>query len=79
MSKQLAENICKVHGKDLVDENGGATISGVTLSELYSKKWSSTGYNVREEAESIRHWVLAAGYDRKGEFKYIISKYILNV
>ena len=76
--RQLAENICRVHAKDLVDDNGKATIDGSTLGELYFDKWSKAGYDVEDGRMALRHWVLAVGYQKNGEFSYIISKRILN-
>ena len=76
--RQLAENICKVHGKSLVDDNGKSTIDGATLGDLYFNQWSKAGYDVKDGQMALRHWVLAAGYNRQGEFQYRMSNHILN-
>lgn len=78
--RQLADNICRVHAKMLVDDNGGITVGGDGLAELYMNAFGvMTGsLQVYAYADAIRHWVESAGYDDDGKFKYIISNYIQN-
>lgn len=80
--RELANNICACHAKTLVDEAGGITLGGYGLSEQYANKlYRAGGFDpqmVYECATALKHWVSSAGYDREGNFKYIISNHILN-
>lgn len=66
----------------IVDEMGGITIDGATLSEKYAEKmYNSCPNNVLEIDEkimAIRHWVTCVGYENNGELKVVISGYIRN-
>lgn len=80
--RQLAENICKVAARNLVDDNGGVSMGGISLAEAYAQRhYKAGGYDpkdVDECAAALRHWVEAAGYDENGNFQYIITKAIQN-
>ncbi len=78
--KQLAENIMKVHGQTLVDNNGGVTIGGADLAEKYFDFFSPMGntMEIYECATALRHWVASAGYDMNGKFKFTMADYIQN-
>lgn len=71
--RELAENICRVHARTLVDEAGGITLGGDWLAERHYALWKDF-----DSAQALRHWVEAAGYDKEGNFKYIISNHIQN-
>lgn len=74
--RELAENICRCHARTLVDEAGGITLGGIALADRYAAMWH--GFNTADCEQALRHWVEAAGYDREGNFKYIISDTIQN-
>lgn len=74
--RELAENICRCHARTIVDEAGGITLGGADLAERYAAMWH--GFDTADFEQALRHWVEAAGYDREGKFKYIISNHILN-
>lgn len=68
--RELAENICRVHARTLVDEAAGVTLGGADLAERHYALWKD-----HDCAQALRHWVEAAGYDQNGKFKYIISNH----
>ena len=74
--RELAERICECHARTIVDEAAGVTLGGIALAERYAAMWH--GFNTTDCEMALRHWVEAAGYDRDGNFKYIISNHILN-
>ena len=36
--KRLAVSICNMYAKQIVDENGGVTMGGITLGEKYAER-----------------------------------------
>ena len=80
--RELAENICKVAARNIVDDNGGSTMGGIELGERYaSRLYKAGGFNVMEVEEyqqALRHWVEAVGYNDKGEFEIVLSSHIIN-
>ena len=74
--RELAENICRCHAKTIVDEAGGITLGGIAFADRYAAMWH--GFNTEDCEQALRHLVEAAGYDREGNFKYIISDTIQN-
>lgn len=82
IEREIAENICRFEGKQILEENGGITMSGMAFAEKYLEKIYRTGtydiMDIQDRSMALRHWVEAIGYDDKGEYKYIISKHILN-
>lgn len=74
--RELAENICRCHARTIVDEAGGITLGGAALADRYAAMWH--GFKTTDCEQALRHWVEAAGYDKEGNFKYIISNHILN-
>ena len=75
--RMMAYHICKVYARDIVDECGGHTMSGVELSEKYTERlYKAGGYNPMEifdYSQALRHWVDAVGYNKSGNFEICIS------
>lgn len=80
IEKRLAENISRVHAKDLVDTYyGGVTIGGSQLSEAYLKRFSKVDFaDAWECGMALRHWIESAGYDSNGKFQIVVSDHILS-
>ncbi len=80
--RQLAENICRVAARNIVDDNGGTTMGGIELSEKYAERlYKAGGYDpieVSNLSQALRHWVDAVGYDKDGKFQIVISNHIQN-
>ena len=74
--RELADNICRCHAQTIVDMAGGITLGGVAIAERYAAMWHN--FDTRDCEVALRHWVVSAGYDDEGKFKYIISNHILN-
>ena len=80
--KDLARHICNVVASTIVDENGGTTLGGITLSEKYRDRlYKAGGFNPTEVdkcAQALRHWVESVGYDKNGKFTIILSNTKMN-
>ncbi len=80
--RDLAMNICNVHARTIVDDNGGVTLGGNTLAEKYAEVYNKAGgYNPQEiesNTQALRHWVESAGYNADGKFEVKISNHIIN-
>ena len=80
--RQLAENICRVHARSVVDSLGGITIGGASLGEAYAAQLNKAGgYDLKEVTEietALRHWVSSAGYDKNGKFHCVFASTIQN-
>lgn len=74
--RQLAENIMKLTGSNLVD-NGEPLLPGSTIADRYLERLSKAGYDISRFfycADAIRHHVICAGYTN-GKFEFRISEY----
>lgn len=69
---KLAENICLCHAKTIVDQAGGITLGGQSLARGYADMWA-IGYDTHECEQALIHWVVSAGYDENGDFKFTLS------
>lgn len=81
--KELAERLANSKiAQDIVDEMGGITISGATLSEKYAERMYASCPNdildIDKRIMAIRHWVVCVGYGKDDKFKVVISGYIRN-
>ena len=75
--RELAENIMRVHGKDIFDDySNGITIGGFEMAVGYRLYFKDTAPN--ENSAALSHWVESAWYNNKGEFVYKISNTIQN-
>lgn len=76
--RQLAENIMKLTGSNLVD-NGEPLLPGSMIADRYLERLSKAGYDISRFfycADAIRHHVICAGYTN-GKFEFRISEYRL--
>ena len=86
--KRLAVSICNMYAKQIVDENCGVTMGGITLGEKYAekryKKGDSDVLDINKCQMALRHWVYSVGYETVGfyekteVFHIVISNHILN-
>ena len=80
--RDLAERICKVSAQNIVDQNGGVSMGGITLSEKYAERRYKAGdtdmNDIWECQQALRHWVDAVGYNSDGKFEIVMSNYIQN-
>ena len=80
--KRLAVSICNMYAKQIVDENGGVTMGGITLGEKYAERRYKKGDNdildISKCQMALRHWVCSVGYEKEDVFHIIISHHILN-
>ena len=81
--KELAQHIANSSvARRIVDEMGGITIDGATLSEKYAEKMYSSCPNdileIDKKIMAIRHWVTCVGYGDNGELEVVMSGYIRN-
>lgn len=75
--RELARNICECHARTIVDHAGGVTLGGNALAEGYAAMWHGS-VNTYECEQALRHWVVAAGYAKSGNFLYVLSKHLIN-
>lgn len=84
MEKELAYHIANSGiVQKIVDDMGGVTLGGVTISERYLEMMYKSCPNqvieISKNANALRHWVLYAGYNPTlGVFEVCISNSIQN-
>ena len=80
--KRIAYRIARTIAHYFVNANGGITIDGATLCDMYAdylyRKGCDDVMRIEKLTLPLRHWVSAVGYDKDGEFQIVMSDSIQN-
>lgn len=79
--REIADYVCKTFVEDIIKENNGITLGGITIADKLTEKWNSqyvpNNMSVHVASTAVRNWVAVAGYDDNGNYVYELSNHRL--